>query len=46
MIVAFWLLISLAGERAIWTQILVRELIEVLEALERRNKEEHSEHKL
>jgi hypothetical protein len=39
MIVAFWLLTNLAQERAIWTQILVWELIEALEALEWRNKE-------
>jgi hypothetical protein len=45
MIVAFWLFINLAQERAIWTQILVQELIEALEALEQRNKEGHSEQK-
>jgi hypothetical protein len=43
MIMAFWLFISL--ERVIWTQILVQELIEALEALDQMNKEGRREQK-
>jgi hypothetical protein len=45
MVIAFWLFISLARERVIWTQTLVRELIEALEAFEQRKKEGHREQK-